>query len=218
MSLQVTERQTVEQWYELSGNLEARELFPTLLPNSQTAKEIDEEEPIETEREGEAGRYDGYPQEDDEMEGEIAEFTESALSEFHDEALTAAKARLAALKPEQTLLCGDFEDVELVILEEAAEAMGVAIPWDPAEAAEIAADKAARHAANIVHAQKRVAEAQTLLDKNAAAIARAKDQNKPQMLVHEESLRQLRVSQLEEARRALESLMAEDSLNAVVAV
>jgi hypothetical protein len=42
MTLQVTERQSVEQWYELSGAVEAKELFPTLLPNSESLKEVED--------------------------------------------------------------------------------------------------------------------------------------------------------------------------------
>ena len=49
MTLQVTERQSVEQWYELSGAVEAKELFPTLLPNSESLKEVED---IQTEPEG----------------------------------------------------------------------------------------------------------------------------------------------------------------------
>ena len=95
MTLQVTERQSVEQWYELSGAVEAKELFPTLLPNSESLKEVED---IQTEPEVSEGDTDGCPQPDEEMENEIAEFTDSALSEFHDEALTAAKNLLTALK------------------------------------------------------------------------------------------------------------------------
>ena len=140
MTLQVTERQSVEQWYELSGAVEAKELFPTLLPNSESLKELED---IQTEPEVSEGRYDGCPQPDEEMENEIAEFTDSALSEFHDEALTAAKNLLTALKAGQTLLHGDFEEQEEEILEEAATALGIALPWDPVEAARIAAEEAA---------------------------------------------------------------------------
>jgi hypothetical protein len=142
MSLQVTERQQVEQWYELNGYIEACEVFPRLLPNSESVAEIEED--IESEHEFNEGRYDGCPQEDESMEDEVAEFTKSAISEFHDEALTAAKNILTALKVGQTLLHGDFEDEEESIVEEAAKALGVAVPWDPAEAAQIAADEAAR--------------------------------------------------------------------------
>jgi hypothetical protein len=146
MTLHVTERQTTEQWYELSGCIEARELFPTLLPNSESVKEIEDED-IETEHEFEEGRYDGCPQGPEEMQDEVDEFTKSALAEFHDEALAAAKAVLtAALQAGQTLLLKNFDEDEEVILEEAAKALDVAIPWDPAEAAQMAADKAASEA------------------------------------------------------------------------
>ena len=141
MSMQVIERQTTETWYELSGDLAARDVFPRLLPDSEAIKEVED---IQTEPEAAEGRYDGCPQEDDAMEDEIAEFTQSAISEFHDEALTAAKSLLAALQAAQTLLHCDFEEVEEVILEEAAKALGVTIPWDPVEAAQMAADEAAR--------------------------------------------------------------------------
>jgi hypothetical protein len=143
MSLQVIERQTTTQWYELSGDLEARELFPRLLPNSKSVTENASEPEIKTEPEEVEGGYDGFPQDDAEMEGEIAEFTKSALAEFHDEALAAAKATLTALQGGQTLLHEDFEDEEEVVLGEAAKALGIAIPWDPAEAAQMAAAQAA---------------------------------------------------------------------------
>jgi hypothetical protein len=64
------------------------------------------------------------------------------------------------------------------------------------------------HAEEIMHAQKRLAEAQADLDKNAAAIAEAKERNKPKMLAHEEDLRRRRIEQLDHARRELESLVA----------
>jgi hypothetical protein len=144
MSLQVIERQTTTTWYELNGELEASELFPTLLPNSESVKEIEED--IETEPEEREGKYDGCPQDDSEMEDEIDEFTKSALSEFHDEAIVAAKALLMGLKAGQTLLCREFEEAEETVLEEAAKELGMAIPWDPAEAAQIAADQAAEEA------------------------------------------------------------------------
>jgi hypothetical protein len=142
MSLQVTERQQVEQWYELSGYIEACEVFPRLLPNSESVAEVEDD--IESEHEFKEGRYDGCPQEDDAMEGEIDDFTKSAISEFHDEALTAAKNMLTALKAGETLLHKTFQDEEEAVLEEAAKALGIAVPWDPAEAAQIAADEAAR--------------------------------------------------------------------------
>ena len=79
------------------------------------------------------------------MGDEIAEFTESAIAnEFHEEALTAARAVLVALKPEQTLYREHFEEAEQRILDEAAQTLGIACPWDPQETAEIAAEQAAR--------------------------------------------------------------------------
>src|SRR5579862_4264433 len=108
MSLHVVERQMTETWYELYGELKASDLFPRLLPNTDSTKEVEDE--IKTEGEFKEGRYDGCPQEEDEMEEEIAEFTESALVAFHDEAIVAAKALLKALKAGQTLLCREFED------------------------------------------------------------------------------------------------------------
>jgi hypothetical protein len=213
MSLQVIERQSTTQWYELCGHLEASELFPRLLPNSESIKEMDEE--IETEPEVVEGRYDGCLQDDCEMEDEIAEFTKSALSEFHDEALAAAKATLTALQAGQTLLQRGFQDEEEVVLEEAAKALCIAIPWDPVEAAQIATEQAASHARNITYAQSDLAHAQTLLDKNTAVIARGKEHNKPHVLAEEERLRPRRIEQVEEARRKLESLMVgTDSVNA----
>jgi hypothetical protein len=141
MSVQVIERQTTETWYELTGDLAARDVFPRLLPNSEAIKEVED---IRTDPEAKDGRYDGCPQEDEAMAEEIDEFTETAISEFHDEALTAAKNILTALKVGQKLLHGDFEDEEESIVEEAAKALGIAVPWDPVEAAQIAADEAAR--------------------------------------------------------------------------
>ena len=71
------------------------------------------------------------------------------------------------------------------------------------------------HAQRIAEAQKRVAEAQANLDKNAAAIAEAKERNNPKMLAEEWSQRQGRIGTLKVARRELESLMAAtDSVNA----
>jgi hypothetical protein len=147
MSLHVTERQATEQWYELDGELSARELFPNLLAKSESVKEI--EESIQSEHEEVEGKYDGCPQEDDSMQDEIDEFIESARAEFHGEALDAAKAVLLALKPGETLLREHFDEegTEEIILEEAAKALGVVIPWDPVEAAEIAAAAVAHQAA-----------------------------------------------------------------------
>lgn len=142
MPLSVTERQTTKTWYELNGDLEARELFPNLLPNSDSVIEMEEE--MSTEPEEDDGRYDGCPASDDEMETEIDKFTNSALAEFHPEALAAAKAKLTALKPGQTLLRGDFEDAEQTILDEAAKELGIPDPWDLAEAAQIAEEEARR--------------------------------------------------------------------------
>jgi hypothetical protein len=150
MALEVYERQQTEQWYVLSGYIEAREVFPTLLPNSESVVEIEDDEgEIETEHEFNEGGYDGCPQELEQMEDEVAEFTKSALMEFHDEALAAAKAMLTALKAGETLLRANFDEDgrEEVILEEAATALGVVVPWDPVEAAEIAAAEVAHQAA-----------------------------------------------------------------------
>jgi hypothetical protein len=211
MPLEVIERQTTEQWYELSGDLAASEIFPRLLPKSESTWDARDGE-IETEHEQVDGPYDGCPQPDTEMKKEIAEFTKSAIAEFHDEALTAAKTMLTALKAGQTVLRGDFRELEKNIMEKAAKELGVAVPWDPVEAAQkaaqIAAEQAAYHAQRIPRAQKRVAYAQAMLDENAAAIAEAKKRNKPKMLAHEERQRQIRVEEMEKARRELESLLA----------
>jgi hypothetical protein len=192
MSLRVTERQKLETWYELSGDIEARDLFPTLLPTSNSLVEADE---IETEHDIGAGRYDGFDQPDYEMRQEIAEFTESALVEFHSEALAAAKAALKALTAGETLLHKNFKDQEVSVLEEAAKALGVVICWDPV--------------GSIVYAQKCLAAAQMLLQQNTSAIAMAKKRNKLELLLKEENLRPARIERVEEARRKLESLMAE---------
>lgn len=114
-------------------------------------------------------------------------------SEFHDEALAAAKATLTALQAGQTLLQEDFRDEEKVVLEEAAKALGIAVPWDPAEAAQIAKDKAEAHARSIVYAQQRLAQA--LLDELSPD--------------EEERLRKGRAQRLENASRELERLKAE---------
>jgi hypothetical protein len=70
MTLHVTERQQTEFWYRLSGHLAASELFPRLLPNSESRKEV---EGIETEHETDVGRYDESPC-PDAMEDEVVEF------------------------------------------------------------------------------------------------------------------------------------------------
>jgi len=163
MSLSVTERQITETWYELGGDLEARELFPNLLPNSESVKEV--EENISTEHEEGEGKYDGFPSELDEMPDEIEEFTESAIAEFHDEVMTAAKARLTALQSGQTLLRGDFEDAEEAILNEAAKELGIPDPWDPVETAQIAAYEAAEEAR-----QKQMREEEEQRKKEAAEV------------------------------------------------
>jgi hypothetical protein len=165
MGLEVTERQTMQQWYELSGDLKARELFPQLLPTSESvkdAREVDEE--IRTEPEEKAGPYDGFSQPLDAMQDEVDEFTKAAIAEFHDEALTAAKALLTALKAGSTLLHKDFEEVEEEILEEAAKELGVAIPWDPVEAAQIAAAEAARRADRLARAKALLADKATAIE------------------------------------------------------
>ena len=105
---------------------------------------------------------------------------------------------------------------EYEILEEAAKALGIAVPWDPAEAAQIAAEQAASHARSIVYAQKELAHWQSLLDKNAAAIERAKEQNKPERLAEEERLRPRRIERVEEARRQLETLLTQHETGQVV--
>jgi hypothetical protein len=144
MALHVTERQTTDTWYELTGDLEACELFPTLLRDSESAKEVENE--INSEHDTADGRYDGYPA-PEAMEDEVAEFTKAAIAELHDEALAAAKTTLTtALKAGETLLHKNFEDEEEGVLEEAAEVLGVAIPWDPVEAAQVAAEQAVRQA------------------------------------------------------------------------
>ncbi len=163
MPLEVIERQTTETWYALTGDLAARDVFPRLLPNSESIKEVEED--ITTESEFDDGKYDGYPQDDGEMEEEIDEFTQSAISEFHDEALTAAKTTLTALNAGKTLLHKDYEHEEEDILEEAAKALGIAVPWDPAEAAQIAAEEAAGEAR-----LKREREQQELRTKEAAEV------------------------------------------------
>jgi hypothetical protein len=140
MPLDVTECQVSKTWYQLTGDLSASELYPKLLPNSQSVVEIDD--PIETEPEEQDGQYDGASADDGEMENEIAEFTKAAIAEFHDEALAAAKTTLTSLKPSQTLLHADFESEEEEILEEAANVLGTAVPWDPIEAAQDAVRRA----------------------------------------------------------------------------
>jgi hypothetical protein len=125
MSLCVTERQQTEQWYELSGCLEASELFPKLLAGSNDVLEV--EDVIETPHDTDSGRYDGFEQDQCEMEDEVAEFTQTAIAQFHDSALAAAKALLAT--PGQTLVHRDFEEIEEKVLEEAAMSLGIAIPW-----------------------------------------------------------------------------------------
>lgn len=142
MALEVVERQITETWYELCGDLEACEIFPTLLSDSESRKEV--EENISTEHERGEGEYDGCPGQEDEMPDEIDEFTESAIAEFRDEALAAAKTKLTALKPGQTLLRCDFEDAEQTILDEAAKELGITDPWDKAEAAQLAEEEARR--------------------------------------------------------------------------
>jgi hypothetical protein len=160
MALQVIERQTTEQWYELSGTLAASEIFPNLLSKSESIWDTaEQDEEIKTEREQVEGKYDGCPQEDDAMEDEIAEFTKSAIAEFHDEALNAATAMLTALKPGDTLLQRDFEDTEMEILEEAAKALGIAVPFDPVEAAQMVAEQAAQEARLQQHREQEVLRA-----------------------------------------------------------
>jgi hypothetical protein len=144
MGLQVTERQTTRTWYELSGEVEARRVFPKLLASSRSIKEVDQE--IRTEPEEDEGKYDGFRAEHDAMECEIEEFTQSAIAQFHDEALAAAKGVLMALKSGQTLLLKDFEEAEINILDEAGSTLGIAVPWDPTEAAQMAAKTAADEA------------------------------------------------------------------------
>jgi len=142
MPLEVVQRQVTETWYELGGSIEARELFPTLLPNSESVMEIEGD--ITTEHEVAEGKYDGSPADEAEMEDEIAEVTESAKERFAPEALTAAKAKLMELKPEATLLHSDLEEAEETAYEEAAKELGITIPWDSAEAAQIAEEEARR--------------------------------------------------------------------------
>lgn len=142
MPLGVTQCSTKETWYQLWGELEACELFPKLLSSSDSWKEM--EEAIETEHEIDAGPYDGCPAEKCRMENEIAKFTESAIAEFRNEALAAAKAKLTGLEAGQTLLRHDFTAVEQTIVEAAAKELGITVPWDPAEAAQMAAAEAAK--------------------------------------------------------------------------
>ncbi len=169
MALDVTERQITETWYELTGDLEARDLFPRLLPNSDSIVEVEED--IQTESEFDDGKYDGCPQDHCAMEDEVEEFTKSAISEFHDEALSAAKTILTVLKAGETLLHKDFECEEEDILDEAAKALGIELPWDPAEAAQLAAEKAAREAR-----VKQEREQQELRTKEAAeALEKARE-------------------------------------------
>ena len=127
MALTVNEFQTKTTRYELSGDLEARELFPVLLPNSQAFKAIDEDEPIVEEEGGDSEDWGPVPGVPRAMRADVAEFTKSALAEFHDEALAAAKAVLQA---GQALLRKNFKEEEVVVLQEAAEALGVTILWD----------------------------------------------------------------------------------------
>lgn len=144
MALSVTERQKTERWYELYGHLEARELFPKLLPNSDSVMEMDEE--ISTEPELVESGYDGCPAEHRRMANEVAKFNESAIAKFRDEALPAANAMLTGLAAGQTLLRRDFKEIEKTFLEEAAKELAISIPWDAAEAAQMAADEAAKEA------------------------------------------------------------------------
>lgn len=150
MALCVIERQQKETWYELHGELKANELFPALLPNSQSNKKPEDD--IRTESDFEPGRYDGQKCPDAEARGDVEakidQFNKLAMAEFHDEALAAAKAKLTALNPGETLLQRDFlEEGDYDVLEEAAKELGISIPWDPAEAAQIEAKWAAEETA-----------------------------------------------------------------------
>ena len=70
--------------------------------------------------------------------------------------------------------------------------MTIAVPWDPAEAAQIAKDEAEAHARSIVYAQKELALAQALLDETSTTGV--------------ERLREGRTKKLESARQELERL------------
>ena len=144
MPLNVTQCSTKETWYQLGGELEACELFPKLLSNSNSWKEM--EEVIDTKHEIDDGPYDGCPAEKCRMANEIAMFTESAIAEFRGEALAAAKAILTALKAGQTLLRRDFKEIEKTLLEEAAKELAISVPWDAAEAAQLAAEETEKEA------------------------------------------------------------------------
>ena len=69
----------------------------------------------------------------------------------------------------------NFKDQEVSVLEEAAIALGVVVPWDAA--------------ASIVYAQKCLSAAQKLLEENTWVIEKAKKWNKPELLAKEENLR-----------------------------
>ena len=165
MSFEVIERQVTETWYELQGSIEARELFPTLLPNSESVMEI--EDGITTEHEVAEGKYDGCPADECEMEDEVAERKESAIVRFAPEALVAAKAWLMALKPGDTLLRADLEEAEETAFEEAAKELGITIPWDPAEAAQLA-EQEARWKRMREEEEQRTREAPEVLEKARA--------------------------------------------------
>jgi hypothetical protein len=143
--LRAIERQVTTTWIEVDGEVTAAELFPNLLPESESFIEYESN----TEEESDDGRYDGCPQ--DVPEGCEEEATAQAEEEFHAEALAAARKYLQA---HSSILRKSLEDREVKLLEAAAADLGISVPWDVAEAAQIAADQAA------LEARKRAYEAQ----------------------------------------------------------
>lgn len=136
MSLHATEVQ--RQWLEVLGDVEASELFPTLLSGSKSIHEVE----IDTEDEATPGKYDGFEQD---VPKEIREQAESdAEVKFHGEAMEAAKSFLQGIAPAESILREDFEEREQKVLEEAAKLLGIEVPWDATEAARVQAEEDAR--------------------------------------------------------------------------
>src|SRR5260370_4395019 len=136
MGLYATE--VVRQWLDVTGGVEASELFPALLSKSESIYEVE----ISTEDDARPGKYDGYEQDVPEEIKEQAEL--EAEQEFHHEALDAAKSFLRGIAPATSILREDFEEREQKELEEAAKLSGIDVPWDVAESASIQAEEEAR--------------------------------------------------------------------------
>ncbi len=147
MGLYATE--VVRQWLDVTGGVEASELFPALLSKSESIYEVE----ISTEDDARPGKYDGYEQDVPEEIKEQAEL--EAEQEFHHEALEAAKSFLRGIAPATSILREDFEEREQKVLEEAAKLSGIDVPWDAAEAASIQAEEEAR--IRKLEAEKKVA-------------------------------------------------------------